>query len=204
MRLAVVVASGIMVENLAAGNNAVALLANAIATGAGLFVLITIFAPVSGAHFNPAVTTAAAVQRSISLREAMAFIAAQFAGACSGVIAAHAMFSLPLIQTSSHARGSLGESLGEVIATFGLLTISLSSRAPLAHIAAAVSLWITAAYWFTSSTSFANPAVTFARSLTNTFAGIPPNHVLAFMGSQLAVVVLSLVIGPWLAPARSD
>jgi len=197
--LAIVVGSGIMGEKLAAGNAAVALLANAIATGAGLFTLITIFAPISGAHFNPAVTIAAAIQRSLPLKDAIGYVIAQFAGAVCGVIAAHAMFALPLLQTSAHARGTWGECLGEVIATFGLLlTIGLSSRAPVAQIAAAVALWITAAYWFTSSTSFANPAVTLARSLTDTFAGIAPNHVLSFMGSQAVGVLLAVIVCRWL------
>lgn len=197
--LAIVVGSGIMGEQLADGNMAVALLANTIATGAGLFTLITIFAPISGAHFNPAVSLAAAISRKLSARETTAYIAAQFGGAYVGVIAAHAMFGLPLLQTSARARGTFGECLGEVIATLGLLlTIRLSSRAPLAHIAAAVALWITAAYWFTSSTSFANPAVTFARSLTDTFAGIAPNDIAAFIASQLVGVGLALIILRWL------
>ena len=207
--LAIVVGSGIMGESLAAGNKAVALLANALATGAGLFTLITIFGPISGAHFNPAVTVAAAIERTLSVREAAAYIGAQLAGAFAGVVAAHAMFGLPLLQTSAHARGTIGESLGEVIATFGLLlVIRLSSREPLAQTAAAVALWITAAYWFTSSTSFANPAVTFARALTDTFAGISPNDVPAFVISQFIGVGLALVVVRWLAPEdrkqRSD
>lgn len=193
--LAIVVGSGIMGEKLAAGNAAVALLANAVATGAGLFVLITIFAPISGAHFNPAVSLAAALSRKLSLKETIAYIAAQFGGACAGVVMAHAMFGLSLLQTSERARSTVGEYLGEVIATLGLLlTIRLSSRAPVAQMAAAVALWITAAYWFTSSTSFANPAVTFARSLTDTFAGIAPNNVGAFIGSQLLGVAVALIV----------
>lgn len=193
--LAIVVGSGIMGEQLAAGNAAVALLANAIATGAGLFVLITIFAPISGAHFNPAVSIAAAISRTLPVKDTIAYVAAQFAGACAGVVAAHAMFGLALLQTSARARSTAGEYLGEVIATLGLLlTIRLSSRAPVAQVAAAVALWITAAYWFTSSTSFANPAVTFARSLTDTFAGIAPNNVPAFIASQLVGAMLALLI----------
>ena len=192
--LAIVVGSGIMGEKLADGNAAVALLANTLATGAGLFVLIIIFAPISGAHFNPAVTLAAAVQRTISVKDALAYGVAQVVGAICGVLSAHAMFGLALVQTSAHERGTFGEGLGEVIATFGLvLTIGLSARAPLAQIAAAVALWITAAYWFTSSTSFANPAVTFARSLTDTFAGIAPNHVPSFVAAQLIGVFLALL-----------
>jgi len=193
--LAIVVGSGVMGEKLASGNAAIALLANSIATGAGLFVLITIFAPISGAHFNPAVSLAAAISRSLALRETLAYVAAQFAGACLGVVAAHAMFGLELLQTSARARGTFGEFLGEGIATFGLLlTIRMSTGAPLAQAAAAVALWITAAYWFTSSTSFANPAVTFARSLTDTFAGIAPNNVAAFMTSQLIGAGLALCV----------
>ena len=191
--LAIVVGSGIMGAKLAAGNDAVALLANTIATGAGLFTLITVFAPISGAHFNPAVTIAALIQRSLTLKGAAAYIAAQFGGACAGVVAAHAMFGLPLLQASGRVRGTPGEFLGEVIATFGLvLTIRLMGRAALAHVAAAVALWITAAYWFTSSTSFANPAVTFARSLTDTFAGIVSTNVAAFMLAQLVGMALAL------------
>lgn len=201
--LAIVVGSGIMGEKLAAGNTAIALLANTIATGAGLFTLITIFAPISGAHFNPAVTFFAAIERSLSVREAIAYVVAQFSGAFCGILAAHAMFGLPLLQTSGHERGTFGESLGELIATFGLLlTIRLSARAPLPQVAAAVALWITAAYWFTSSTSFANPAVTFARSLTDTFAGIAPNHVLPFMAAQLLAVGLALITTRWLLQER--
>lgn len=203
--LAIVVGSGIMGAKLAQGNDAVALLANTIATGAGLFTLITVFAPLSGAHFNPAVTIAAALRRSISIKESAGYIGAQFLGACLGVFAAHAMFALPLLQTSAHARGSFGEGLGEVIATFGLiLTIRLTARAPLAHVAAAVALWITAAYWFTSSTSFANPAVTFARSLTDTFAGIAPNHVPGFIACQLVGMVLALLTARWIEPRTSE
>jgi glycerol uptake facilitator-like aquaporin len=199
--LAIVVGSGIMGERLAAGNAAVALLANTLATGAGLFVLISIFAPISGAHFNPAVTLAALLDRTLSVKQAFAYIAVQFGAAWVGVIAAHAMFALPLLQTSAHARPTLGEGVGEIIATFGLLlTIKLCSRAPLPHIAAAVALWITAAYWFTSSTSFANPAVTFARSLTDTFAGIAPADVLPFVGAQLAGAAVAVGCARWLLP----
>ena len=197
--LAIVVGSGIMGERLAAGNAAVALLANAVATGAGLFTLIVIFGPISGAHFNPSVTLAAALNRTLRRNETFGYILAQLAGACIGVIAAHAMFGLALIQTSARARSTYGEYLGEVIATVGLLlTIRLCSRGPLAQTAAAVALWITAAYWFTSSTSFANPAVTFARSLTDTFAGIAPNNVPAFVAAQLAAVGVAHLIAKFL------
>ena len=202
--LAIVVGSGIMGERLAAGNAAVALLANTLATGAGLFVLIVTFGPISGAHFNPAVTLAALIERAISLKEAAAYAAVQFGAACVGVITAHAMFGLPLLQMSAHARPTAGEALGEVIATFGLLlTIRLCARAPLPQIAAAVALWITAAYWFTSSTSFANPAVTFARSLTDTFAGIAPDDVLPFIGAQLAGGTAAVFCARWLLPVSN-
>jgi glycerol uptake facilitator-like aquaporin len=192
--LAVVVGSGIMGEKLAAGNSAVALLANTVATGAGLYTLICIFAPISGALFNPAVSLVAALQRALGVGEAFAYVLAQFVGAVGGVVAAHAMFGLPLIQASAHARGTAGEAFGEVIATFGLvLTIALMRRASTSQVAAAVALWITAAYWFTSSTSFANPAVTFARSLTDTFAGIAGNHVAGFIAAQLAGAAAAFV-----------
>ena len=203
--LAIVVGSGIMGERLAAGNAAVALLANTLATGAGLFVLICTFAPISGAHFNPAVTLAALVDRAVTWKEAAAYIVVQFVAACAGVIAAHAMFGLPLLQTSAHARPTFGEALAEVIATFGLLlTIRLSSRTPLPQLAAAVALWITAAYWFTSSTSFANPAVTFARSLTDTFTGIAPDDVLVFIGAQLAGGAAAIICGRWLVRTSAN
>lgn len=198
--LAIVVGSGIMGEKLAQGNAAVALLANSIATGAGLFTLISVFAPISGAHFNPAVTLAAALDRALPAPLAAAYVAAQLAGACAGVLIAHAMFGLPLLQLSPHARETAGECLGEVVATFGLLlTIRLLARAPLAHVAACVALWIVAAYWFTSSTSFANPAVTVARSLTATFAGIAPGNVPAFIASQLVGAGLAVLAGRRLA-----
>ena len=201
--LAVVVGSGSMGQRLAAGNDAIALLANTIATGAGLFALITIFAPVSGAHFNPVVSLAAAISGDLSGKKAGAYVIAQFLGAVIGVLVAHAMFSLPLLQLSEHARGTLGEGVGEVVATFGLLlTIRLSAKAPVAQIAAAVALWITAAYWFTSSTSFANPAVTLARSLTDTFAGIAPNHVPAFMAAQALGAMAGVFVGGWLIRSR--
>ena len=200
--LAIVVGSGIMGEQLAAGNAGVALLANSLATGAGLFTLISIFAPISGAHFNPAVTLGAAFDRALGMPTALAYIVAQVAGAYAGVLAAHAMFGLPLLQVSAHARPTAGEWLGEVIATFGLLlTIRLLARAPLAQVAACVALWIVAAYWFTSSTSFANPAVTLARSFTNTFAGIAPDNVAGFVVSQLIGAGLALGAGRLLKSA---
>jgi glycerol uptake facilitator-like aquaporin len=193
--LAIVVVSGIMGEKLADGNAGVTLIANSLATGAGLFTLISIFAPISGAHFNPAVTIAAAIERRLSVSVATAYVLGQLVGAYAGVLAAHAMFRLPLVQVSAHARETSGEFLGEVLATFGLfLTIRLLVRAPLAHVVACVALWIVGAYWFTSSTSFANPAVTVARSLTNTFAGIAPSNVAAFVAAQFVGVGLAIVI----------
>jgi glycerol uptake facilitator-like aquaporin len=197
--LAIVVGSGIMGEKLAAGNAAVALLANSVATGAGLFTLINVFAPVSGAHFNPAVTLLVMLQRRARAAEGCAYIAAQLVGAVTGVVAAHAMFGLPLLQASAHARGTPGEALGEVLATSGLLlTIGVLRRAPVAQVAACVALWITSAYWFTSSTSFANPAVTFARSLTDTFAGIAGGDVPGFIAAQLIGAVAAFFLLQWL------
>jgi glycerol uptake facilitator-like aquaporin len=184
--LAAVVGSGIMAQRLAGGNAAVALLANAIATGGALIALILTFGPISGAHFNPVVTLAIAARRAIPLRTAVAYIAAQCVGAVAGVWLAHLMFGLPILETSSHLRGTFGELVGEFVATFGLLGLILScSRHALAAIPYAIAAYITGAYWFTSSTSFANPAVTVARSLTDTFAGIAPTHVLGFVVAEL-------------------
>lgn len=192
--LAIVVGSGIMGEKLSDSNAGVALLANSVATGAGLFTLISIFGPISGAHFNPVVTLAAALDRVLPVPLAAAYVIAQIVGAYAGVLIAHAMFSLPLAQVSLHARESAGECVGEIVATFGLLlTIRLLARASLAHVAACVALWIVAAYWFTSSTSFANPAVTVARSLTDTFAGIAPTSVPTFIAAQLVGAGLAIL-----------
>ena len=164
-----------MGERLAQGNMAVALLANSIATGAGLYTLILIFGPISGAHFNPVVTGVSIRDGHLSAKEGLVYVLAQVAGAFGGVVAAHVMFGLPIIQISAHVRATLGEGFGEVVATFGLvLVISLASRFRAEAIPMAVALFITSAYWFTSSTSFANPAVTFARAMTDTFAGISP------------------------------
>jgi glycerol uptake facilitator-like aquaporin len=193
--LAIVVGSGIMGERLAAGNAAIALLANSIATGAGLFVLIAVFAPVSGAHFNPAVTLALAIERAFPARDVAAYLTAQVGGACLGTFLAHAMFGLPVLQVGVRERTTAGEWLGEAVATFGLLLIiRLLSRASRQEIASAVALWITAAYWFTSSTSFANPAVTIARSLTDTFAGIAPANMPAFIAAQFAGALGAVVV----------
>jgi glycerol uptake facilitator-like aquaporin len=200
--LAIVVGSGIMGERLSPDNAAVALLGNSLATGAGLFVLIVLFAPVSGSHFNPAVTLALTLARALSPKEAIAYVIAQFLGACTGVIAAHAMFGLALWQTSLHERSTAGEWLGEAIATLGLiLIVRMLSPSSKYEAGGTIALWITAAYWFTSSTSFANPAVTLARSLTDTFAGIAPGSVLPFVGVQLVSAALAVwVAGRFVKP----
>ncbi|HET6757441.1 MAG TPA: MIP/aquaporin family protein [Burkholderiales bacterium] len=198
--LAIVVGSGIMGERLAEGNAAVALLANSLATGAGLFVLIAVFSPVSGAHFNPAVTLALSLDHVFPAREVVGYLAAQIVGACLGTFLAHAMFGLPLLQTGARERATAGEWLGEAVATFGLvLFIRLLSGATRQEIGATVALWISAAYWFTSSTSFANPAVTIARALTDTFAGIAPANVPAFIAAQLVGAALAVLVARRLA-----
>lgn len=184
---ATVVGSGIMAEQLAGGNVAVALLGNTLATGAMLFVLITMLGPVSGAHFNPAVSLVMRLRSDCCWQGLAATVAVQVAAGVLGVWAAHAMFDLPILQVSTHARTGPGQWLGEFIATFGLLlTIIGTTRHRPAAVPASVALYIVAAYWFTSSTSFANPAITLARSLSNTFAGIAPNDVAGFVAAQLA------------------
>ena len=183
---ACVIGSGIMAENLSGGNEAVALLGNTLATGAMLFVLITVLGPISGAHMNPAVSLVAASRGELRWRDVAVYVLAQFAFGILGAWAAHRMFDLPMLQLSVKARGGLGKALGEAIATFGLiLTILGTVRFRRDWVAPAVALYITAAYWFTSSTSFANPAITVARSLTNTFAGIAPRDVPLFVVAQL-------------------
>ncbi|WP_309661703.1 MIP/aquaporin family protein [Sphingomonas sp.] len=183
---ATVIGSGIMAEKLSAGNDAVALLGNTMATGAMLFVLITMLGPISGAHMNPAVSLVAASRGELSWRDAAAYIAAQLAFGLLGAWVAHLMFDLPALQYSVKARTGAGQWLGEAIATFGLiLTILGTVRYRPTAVAASVALYITAAYWFTSSTSFANPAITIARSLSNTFAGIAPHDVPQFIIAQL-------------------
>jgi glycerol uptake facilitator-like aquaporin len=198
---ATVIGSGIMAERLANGNLAVTLIANTGATVAVLAVLISLFGPVSGAHFNPAVSLVQAIRRELTLGEASAYALVQIAGCCSGAILAHAMFGLPLIQVSLHARTGLPQWLGEVVATFGLMMIVLGIRrkedAPWM-----VAAWIGAAYWFTSSTSFANPAITIARSLSDTFAGIAPNHVFGFVVAQLIGALAALPTTRLLCPSR--
>jgi len=200
--LAAVVGSGIMGERLAQGNAAVALLANSLATGFALMALIVAFSARSGAHFNPLVTLAFAFTRRFPKREIPAYLAAQFIGALAGVLVAHAMFDLPLLQTSPMARSSIGQWLSEVVATFGLVMVVLHCddrerwSAPLA-----VGAYVAAAYWFTASTSFANPAVTLARAWTATFAGIRPDHIWAFMLAQCLGALLALAAQRLLKPA---
>ena len=190
-----VIGSGIMAERLAGGNVAVALLANTLATGAILFVLITMLGPISGAHMNPAVSLVAASRRELPWPDAGAYIAAQLAFGILGAVAAHAMFDLPLLQFSAKARTGSGQWLGEAIATFGLiLTILGTVRYRKQWVPPAVALYISAAYWFTSSTSFANPAITVARSLSDTFAGIAPGAAPMFIAAQLAGAALAALV----------
>jgi glycerol uptake facilitator-like aquaporin len=197
--LAAVVGSGIMAQNLASGNVALALLCNTIPTGAILVVLILIFGPLSGAHFNPAVTLAFGWRGELPWAIAGLYIAAQIAGGVAGVWAAHLMFELPIWQSSLTVRTGAGQWFAEGVATFGLLLtiFGCTARAPGA-VPYAVGLYITSAYWFTASTSFANPAVTIARSLSNTFAGIAPGGVLAFIAAQLAGAALAVALSGWL------
>ncbi len=188
--LAAVVGSGIMGERLAGGNVAVALLANTIATGAALVVLISIFGPVSGAHFNPAVTLFFALRREIAPGLGVLYVAAQIVGAIAGVFAAHAMFAMPILEVSEKLRDGPAQWWAEFVATFGLmLTIAGAVRYAPAAAAYLVGLYITAAYWFTASTSFANPAVTIARALTNSFAGIAPRSVPGFIAAQFVAAI---------------
>ncbi|HLZ05527.1 MAG TPA: MIP/aquaporin family protein [Bradyrhizobium sp.] len=197
--LAAVVGSGIMAQRLADGNVALALLCNTIPTGAILVVLILIFGPLSGGHFNPAVTLAFAWRAKLPWATAALYIIAQIAGGIAGVWAAHLMFELPLWQSSLTVRTGTGQWFAEGVATFGLLLTIFGcvARAPSA-VPYAVGLYITSAYWFTASTSFANPAVTIARSLSNTFAGIAPSSVPAFISAQLLGAALAVVLSGWL------
>jgi glycerol uptake facilitator-like aquaporin len=203
--LATVVGSGIMAERLAGGSQALALLCNALATGAILAVLILCFSAISGAHFNPVVSLAFSLRKQLPWHETGIYIVCQIGGAVLGVLVAHAMFELPLWQVSLTARTGPAQWLAEAVATFGLvLTIFLCLRSAAASIPYAVGLYITAAYWFTASTSFANPAVTIARSLSNTFAGIAPAGVAAFVVAQFAGGVAALLFVTWLAPNRQS
>lgn len=192
---ACVIGSGVMGAALSGGNDAVALLGNTVATGAILAVLIAMLGPVSGAHFNPAVTLAFRLKGEISTVESAAFIVVQIVAGIAGVWAAHIMFDLPVLQYSMKARTGAGQWLGEFIATFGLvLTILGTIRVNKSWVPASVGLYISAAYWFTSSTSFANPAITVARSLSNTFAGIAPADVIGFVAAQLVGAICAVLI----------
>jgi glycerol uptake facilitator-like aquaporin len=199
--LAAVVGSGIMAQKLAGGNGALALLCNTIPTGAILVVLILVFGPLSGAHFNPAVSLAFALRGEVPSSTAALYIGAQVFGGIIGVWAAHLMFELPLWQFSTAVRAGPGQWLAEAVATFGLLLTIFGciARTP-AAVPYAVGLYITSAYWFTASTSFANPAVTIARALSDTFAGIAPAGVPAFIAAQLAGTLVAVAIGAWLWP----
>jgi glycerol uptake facilitator-like aquaporin len=196
--LARIVGSGIMAAKLADSNSALALLCNTLPTGAILTVLILTFGPISGAHFNPAVSVAMGLRRELSMGTAAIYVGAQVIGAIVGVLAAHAMFELPLWQVSMTVRTGPGQWLAEAVATFGLLLTILgcAARTP-AAVPYAVGLYITSAYWFTASTSFANPAVTIARSLSDTFAGIAPNGVVAFIAAQLAGMLAAVLLARW-------
>ncbi|WP_024511124.1 MIP/aquaporin family protein [Bradyrhizobium sp. ARR65] len=197
--LAAVVGSGIMAQKLAGGNVALALLCNTISTGAILVVLILVFGPLSGAHFNPAVSLAFAQRGELTWRLAGLYMIAQIAGAIMGVWAAHVMFELPVLQSSLTQRTGAGQWFAEAVATFGLLLtiFGCAARTP-ATIPYAVGLYITSAYWFTASTSFANPAVTIARSLSDTFAGIAPGDVAAFVAAQLLGAAAAVTLSGWL------
>lgn len=197
--LAVVIGSGMMAERLAAGNAAVALLANTLATGAGLVVLIHMFGPISGAHFNPVVTLAVLLGRQIGAREATLYLLLQFLGAVAGAWLAHAMFGEPILQISHKLRPGTAQGLSELVATFGLIGTILATQARRPEFTpVAVGLYISAAYWFTASTSFANPAVTVARSLSDTFAGIAPISVPLFVAAQVAGALAGVGFFGWL------
>jgi glycerol uptake facilitator-like aquaporin len=199
--VAAVVGSGIMGERLAGGNIAIALLANTIATGAALVALILTFGPISGAHFNPAVTLADAIERGVSWTVAACYVPAQCVGGICGAIAAHLMFGLPTISVSHHARSGPAQVFSEFVATFGLLCVIWGcSRQRSQIVPLAVAAYISSAYWFTSSTSFANPAVTIARSLSDTFAGIRPADVPLFLAAQLAGAIAATLLFRWLVP----
>jgi glycerol uptake facilitator-like aquaporin len=193
--LCIVVGSGIMAERLSAGNTAVALLGNTFATVFGLVLLIELFGPISGAHFNPVVSALFAFRKTLPLSQALAYIAAQCMGAVIGVWLAHLMFDLNVLQLSTKVRTGSGQWLGEVIATFGLLLLVL--RAPASRASILIACWIGAAYWFTSSTSFANPVAVLGRSLSNTFAGIAPDNGLAFVAAQFLGGFLALGVHNW-------
>jgi glycerol uptake facilitator-like aquaporin len=202
--LATVVGSGIMAERLSGGNVAITLLGNTIPTGAILVVLILIFGPISGAHFNPAVTLAFTIRKEISPLKSVQYVVVQIFGGILGVIIAHAMFDNPLIDLSTISRTGSGQWIGEFVATFGLVATILGClKTRPEAVPYAVGLFITAGYWFTSSTSFANPAVTIARGLTNTFTGIAPAHIPAFILAQLLAAIVATLIFQWLYTEES-
>jgi glycerol uptake facilitator-like aquaporin len=190
---AAVIGSGIMAQRLAGGNLALALLANTAATVAVLATLIALFGPISGAHFNPAVSIVEALRGRLGVPTMLAYVTVQIAGCCAGALLAHAMFELPLLHASLHSRTGAAQWLSEVVATAGLILVVTGSSCP-TQAAWRVSAWIGAAYWFTASTSFANPAITIARSLSNTFAGIAPAHVFGFIVSQLCGAAIGLLL----------
>jgi glycerol uptake facilitator-like aquaporin len=190
---ATVVGSGVMAERLAGGNVAIALLANTAATVAGLATLIALFAPISGAHFNPAVSLVQGLRGSLTWGDVSAYAVVQIVGCCLGAVLAHAMFDLPWLQSSAHVRSGASQWLAEAVATFGLIVVVLGHRRP-QDAAWMVAAWIGTAYWFTASTSFANPAITIARSLSNTFSGIRPVDVPGFIVAQLAGALLALLV----------
>lgn len=203
--LATVVGSGIMAERLAGGNVAIALLGNTIPTGAILFVLIVVFGPISGAHFNPAVTLAMLITRQIKALEAGLYVGVQIVGAILGVWLAHLMFDAQVLQWGVKVRSGAGQWVSEAVAAFGLLmVVFFAGRRSLETVAAGVGLYITAAYWFTASTSFANPAVTIARGLSDSFAGIRPVDVVPFIVAQLVGMVLAVVVMKWLGDTSAD
>jgi len=198
---ATVIGSGVMAQNLAGGNAGVALLANTAATVAVLFVLIKLLAPVSGAHFNPAVSLVLVQRRVLRIGDAVGYLVAQIVGCCLGAWLAHAMFALPILETSQHVRSGAAQFVSEMVATFGLLLVVLGHTRP-TDAAAMVAAWIGAAYWFTASTSFANPAITIARSLTDTFAGIRPQDAPAFIVAQLLGAALAALAASMLFPRQ--
>jgi len=200
---ATVIGSGIMAERLAGGNLAVALLANTAATVAVLATLIAVLGPVSGAHFNPAVSLVEALRGKLTLRQAVAYVIVQIAGCCLGALLAHSMFELPLLQVSMHLRTGPAQWLSEAVATAGLILVVIGSAGQ-NEAAWRVSAWIGAAYWFTASTSFANPAITIARSLSNTFAGIAPAHVTGFIVSQVCGALVGLLLAKYLLSGRRE
>jgi glycerol uptake facilitator-like aquaporin len=203
--LAAVVGSGIMAERLAGGNTALALLANTAATGAALVALIISLGPISGAHFNPVVTLSFALRLDLVWRDVPFYLLAQIAGAIAGVMAANTMFGLPALLMSHHSRTGMPQLFSEFVATLGLVSVILAaSRSHVAVVAIAVGAYISAAYWFTASTSFANPAVTIARSLSDTFAGISPTDVLGFVVAQFVGGIAAMVLFQWLVPAQRD